>query len=44
MNNKNIRKAKNFDELLDLKYGIILKKKAQNFVKNEILKEAIQIK
>ena len=48
MSNKNeIRKAKNFDELLDIKYGKIgadkrdeFEKKAQYFVISEMLKEA----
>ncbi|TZF83995.1 helix-turn-helix transcriptional regulator [Pedobacter sp. BS3] len=46
-NNESIRKAKNFDELLDIKYGKIgtekrdaFEEKAQYFVINEILKEA----
>lgn len=44
---KNIRNAKNFDELLDLKYGKIgsenrdkFEEKAQYFVISEMLKEA----
>jgi HTH-type transcriptional regulator / antitoxin HipB len=47
MNANNIRNAKNFDELLDLKYGEIgtekrdeFEEKAQYFVISEILKEA----
>jgi HTH-type transcriptional regulator/antitoxin HipB len=47
MNKKNIRNAKNFDELLDIKYGKIgsekrdiFEEKAQYFVISEILKEA----
>jgi DNA-binding XRE family transcriptional regulator len=47
MNKENIRKAKNFDELLDMKYGKIgaekrddFEEKAQYFVISEMLKEA----
>ena len=47
MNNENIRNAKNFDELLDIKYGKIgaekrdaFEEKAQYFVISEMLKEA----
>lgn len=47
MNNENIRNAKNFDELLDIKYGKIgigkrdeFEKKAQYFVISAMLKEA----
>jgi DNA-binding XRE family transcriptional regulator len=47
MSNKNIKDAKNFDELLDLKYGKIVtekrdlfEEKAQYFVISEVLKEA----
>ncbi len=47
MNKDNIRNAKNFDELLDIKYGKIgsekrdnFEEKAQYFVISEILKEA----
>ena len=47
MNNKDIKNAKNFDELLDIKYGKIgnenrdnFEKKAQYFVISEMLKEA----
>ena len=47
MNKENIRNAKNFDELLDIKYGKIgsekrdnFEEKAQYFVISEILKEA----
>ena len=47
MNNENIRNAKNFDELLDIKYGRIgaekrdaFEEKAQYFVISEMLKEA----
>ena len=47
MNKKKIRNAKNFDELLDIKYGKIgtekrdvFEEKAQYFVISEILKEA----
>jgi HTH-type transcriptional regulator / antitoxin HipB len=48
MNNKNeIRNAKNFDELLDIKYGKVgtgkrddFEEKAQYFVISEMLKEA----
>jgi DNA-binding XRE family transcriptional regulator len=47
MNKENIRKAKNFDELLDIKYGKIgvekrdeFEEKAQYFVISEMLKEA----
>lgn len=47
MNKKNVRSAKNFDELLDIKYGKIgtekreeFEKKAQYFVISELLKEA----
>ncbi len=46
MNKDNIRNAKNFDELLDIKYGKIgskkrdyFEEKAQYFVISEILKE-----
>ena len=47
MNKDNIRNAKNFDELLDIKYGKTgsekrdnFEEKAQYFVISEILKEA----
>lgn len=47
MNNENIKSAKNFDELLDIKYGKIgsenrdhFEEKAQYFVISEMLKEA----
>jgi HTH-type transcriptional regulator/antitoxin HipB len=47
MNKENIRNAKNFDELLELKYGKIgtekrdvFEEKAQYFVISELLKEA----
>jgi DNA-binding XRE family transcriptional regulator len=47
MNTENIRKAKNFDELLNAKYGKIgsekrddFEEKAQYFVISEMLKEA----
>ena len=47
MNKNNIRNAKNFDELLDIKYGKTgsekrdnFEEKAQYFVISEILKEA----
>lgn len=47
MNNEKIRTAKNFDELLDLKYGEIgterrdeFEEKSQYFVISEMLKEA----
>ncbi len=47
MSKENIKNAKNFDELLDLKYGKIgsekrdnFEKKAQYFVISEMLKEA----
>lgn len=47
MKNENIRNAKNFDELLDIKYGKIgiekrdeFEEKAQYFDISEILKEA----
>ena len=47
MKNENIRNAKNFDELLDIKYGKIgsekrdqFEEKAQYFVISEMLKEA----
>lgn len=47
MNKKNIKNAKNFDELLDIKYGEIgsekrneFEEKAQYFVISEMLKEA----
>ena len=47
MNKDNIRNAKTFDELLDIKYGKIGSKKRDNFEENaqyfvvsEILKEA----
>ncbi len=47
MNKKTIRDAKNFDELLDIKYGNIgsekrdyFEEKAQYFVISEMLKEA----
>ncbi|MGV8090264.1 MAG: helix-turn-helix domain-containing protein [Mangrovibacterium sp.] len=47
MNNDQIRNAKNFDELLNIKYGKIgtekrdkFEEKAQYFVISEILKEA----
>jgi DNA-binding XRE family transcriptional regulator len=47
MNKKTIRDAKNFDELLDIKYGSIgtkkrdfFEEKAQYFVISEMLKEA----
>lgn len=47
MNTKNIKNAKNFDELLDIKYGKIgtenrdtFEEKAQYFVISEMLKEA----
>jgi HTH-type transcriptional regulator / antitoxin HipB len=47
MNNENIRNAKNFDELLDIKYGKIgaekrdaFEEKAQYFIISEMLKEA----
>lgn len=47
MGNKNIRNAKNFDELLDIKYGKIgtekrdnFEEKSQYFVISEMLKEA----
>jgi len=47
MINNNIKKAKNFDELLDIKYGKIgsekrdnFEEKAQYFVISEMLKEA----
>jgi HTH-type transcriptional regulator/antitoxin HipB len=47
MENKNIRNAKNFDELLNIKYGKIgtekrdaFEEKAQYFVISEMLKEA----
>ena len=47
MNKENIRNAKNFDELLDIKYGKIgndkrdeFEEKAQYFVISEILKVA----
>lgn len=47
MNEENIRKAKNFDDLLDIKYGKIgvakrdeFEEKAQYFVISEVLKEA----
>ena len=46
MNKDNIRNAKNFDELLDIKYGKIGSEKRDNFEENaqyfvvsEILKE-----
>ena len=45
--NEKIRKAKNFDELLDIEYGVIgtesrddFEKKAQYFIISETLKEA----
>ena len=47
MENKNIKNAKNFDELLDIKYGKVgiekrddFEKKAQYFVISEMLKDA----
>jgi DNA-binding XRE family transcriptional regulator len=47
MNNENIRNTKNFDELLDIKYGKIgsekrdrFEEKAQYFVISQMLKEA----
>ena len=47
MNKENIKKAKSFDELLDLKYGKVgseerekLEEKAQYFVISEMLKQA----
>lgn len=47
MNKENIRNAKNFDELLDIKYGNVgtekrddFEEKAQYFIISEILKEA----
>ena len=47
LSNKNIKDAKNFDELLDLKYGKIgtekrdlFEEKVQYFVISEVLKEA----
>ena len=47
MNNENIKNAKNFDELLEIKYGKIgskkrdtFEEKAQYFVISEVLKEA----
>ncbi|MCC5917948.1 MAG: helix-turn-helix transcriptional regulator [Cryomorphaceae bacterium] len=47
MNKENVRNAKNFDELLDIKYGKIgsekrgqFEEKAQYFVISEMLKEA----
>ncbi len=47
MNKENIRNAKNFDELIDIKYGKIgsvkrdeFEKEAQYFVISEVLKEA----
>lgn len=47
MNNENLKNAKSFDELLDLKYGKIgtqkrddFEEKAQYFVISEVLKEA----
>ena len=47
MNKENIRNAKTFDELLDIKYGKIgsekrdnFEEKAKYFVISEILKEA----
>ena len=47
MNNEEIRNAKNFDELLDIKYGKtgterrdIFEEKAQYFVISEMLKDA----
>ncbi len=47
MNKENIRNAKNFDELLDIKYGKIgsekrdeFEEKAQYFIISEMLKEA----
>jgi DNA-binding XRE family transcriptional regulator len=47
MNKNNIRDAKNFDELLDIKYGKIgsikrdeFEEKAQYYVISEVLKEA----
>ena len=47
MNKENIKNAKNFDELLDIKYGKIgsgkrdnFEEKAQYFVISEMLKEA----
>ncbi len=47
MKNENIRNAKNFEELLDIKYGKIgnkkrdeFEEKAQYFVISEMLKEA----
>lgn len=47
MNKDNIRNAKTFDELLDIKYGKIgsekrdnFEEKANHFVVSEILKEA----
>ena len=49
MNKKNIKNAKNFDELLDIKYGKIgsekrdeFEEKAQYFVISEMLKEAFK--
>ena len=47
MNKENIRNAKNFDELLDIKYGKVgaekrdqFEEKAQYFVISEMLREA----
>jgi HTH-type transcriptional regulator / antitoxin HipB len=47
MNNENIKNVKNFNELLDAKYGLIgtldrdtFEQKAQYFVISEILKDA----
>ncbi len=47
MNNENIKNAKSFDELLEIKYGKVgsekrdeFEKKAQCFVISEILQEA----
>ncbi len=47
MNKENIKKAKNFDELLEIKYGKVgtrkrdeFEQKAQYFVLSELLKEA----
>ena len=47
MKNKNIKNAKSFDELLDIKYGKVgtikrdkFEEKAQYFVISELLKEA----
>ncbi len=44
MNKQQLRKAKNFDELLDLKYGKagkkkrdVFERKAQNFANSEML-------